>query len=314
MLKDISIVIPAYNEEENIKTLCHSLQNVINRMEESFEIIIIDDGSVDNTFEYLKQLNKEIKDLKVVRFRANFGQTAALSAGFDIAQGKVIITMDADLQNDPEDMPLLIEKMKEGYDVVSGWRKHRKDPLFFRKLPSWFANKLISFITGVRLHDYGCTLKSYNRDIIKDIELYGQMHRFIPALAKWVGATVTEVEVNHYPRKAGYSKYGLTRIWRVLLDLITVKFLLTYSTSPIQVFGTLGLGCGTAGFGWFIYLVYQRFVARVPLANRPAFLISIVLILVGMQFISMGLLGELLIRTYHESQNKPIYIVKELLN
>lgn len=308
---DLSIVIPVYNEEETIKLLCHQVKNVLDGLEEASEIIVVDDGSIDNTYNMLREIKEDIKELKIIRLRTNFGQTAALSAGFDNAQGNIIITLDADLQNDPNDIPRLLDKMKEGYDVVSGWRKDRKDPWFTRKLPSYIANKIISCITGVHLHDYGCTLKAYRKDIIKDIELYGQMHRFIPALAKWAGARIGEVVVTHHPRKFGRSKYGIGRAIRVVLDLITIKFLLSYSSSPIQIFGLFGLGSGVLGFLWTGYLVYQRLILEIPLGGRPALLLAIMLMFLGVQFISIGLLGELLIRTYHESQKKPIYAIRE---
>lgn len=311
---DLSIVIPVYNEENNVKLLCHQLKAVLDKLEESSEIIVIDDGSTDNTFQILKSLHDEINELKIIRFRTNFGQTAALSAGFDKAKGNIIITIDADLQNDPCDMPKLLEKMREGgYDVVSGWRRHRKDPFLRRKLPSYFANKFISWMTGVNLHDYGCTLKAYKKEIVREIDLYGQMHRFIPALAKWVGGKIGEVEVVHHKRKHGKSKYGISRTMRVILDLITVKFLLSYSSSPIQIFGLIGLLSGVIGFLWTGYLVVQRVFFYVPLGGRPAFLLAIMLMFIGVQFISIGLLGELLIRTYHESQRKPIYVMKEVV-
>lgn len=308
---DLSIVVPVYNEESTIKLLCHKVRDVLENIEESSEIIIVDDGSTDKTYSILKEIKDEIEELRIIRLRANFGQTAALSAGFDNAQGNIVITLDADLQNDPNDIPKLLEKMKEGYDVVSGWRKDRKDPWLTRKLPSFAANKLISYITGVRLHDYGCTLKAYRKEIIKDIELYGQMHRFIPALAKWVGGRIGEVAVTHYPRKFGKSKYGIGRTVRVVLDLITIKFLLSYSSSPIQIFGLIGLSSGVLGFLWTGYLVVQRLFFEIPLGGRPALLLAVMLMFLGVQFISMGLLGELLIRTYHESQKKPIYAIRE---
>jgi glycosyltransferase involved in cell wall biosynthesis len=310
---DLSIVIPAYNEEHTIKQLCHQIQNVLLELEESSEIIIVDDGSSDGTCSVLRKLKDEIKELKVVILRSNFGQTAALSAGFDNAHGNVIITMDADLQNDPNDIPKLIEKIHEGYDVVSGWRKNRRDNWITRKVPSFLANKLISFITGVRLHDYGCTIKAYRKEIVKDIELYGQMHRFIPALAKWVGGKITEIPVNHYPRKFGKSKYGIGRTIKVILDLITIKFLLSYATSPIQIFGFIGLFSGGIGFMWTSWLVFQRLFIGVPLGGRPALLFAVMLMFLGMQFVSLGLIAELLTRTYHESQKKAIYAVKEII-
>lgn len=308
---DLSIVIPVYNEEDTIKLLCHQVKNVLDGLEEASEIIVIDDGSTDNTYNILRGIKDDIKELRIIRLRSNFGQTAALSAGFDNAQGNIIITMDADLQNDPNDIPRLLDKIKEGYDVVSGWRKDRKDPWFTRKFPSYIANRIISRITGVHLHDYGCTLKAYRKDIIKDIELYGQMHRFIPALASWVGGRIGEVVVTHHPRKFGRSKYGIGRAIRVVLDLITIKFLLSYSSSPMQIFGLIGLGSGMLGFLWTGYLVYQRLILEIPLGGRPALLLAVMLMFLGVQFISIGLLGELLIRTYHESQKKPIYAIKE---
>lgn len=310
---NLSIVIPVYNEEQSIKLLCHQVKSVLDTLEESAEIIVVDDGSTDDTFNILKEIKEDIKEVRVIRLRTNFGQTAALSAGFNAAQGEIIITLDADLQNDPHDIPHLLDKMKEGYDVISGWRKNRKDPWLNRRFPSYVANRVISWFTGVRLHDYGCTLKAYRKEIIQDIELYGQMHRFIPALAKWVGGRIGEIEVTHHPRKYGKSKYGIGRTVRVLLDLITVKFLLSYSSSPIQIFGFIGLGSGLAGFVWTCYLVVQRLFFEIPLGGRPALLLAIMLMFLGVQFISMGLLGELLIRTYHESQKKPIYVIKETL-
>lgn len=310
---DLSIVIPAYNEEYTIKQLCHQIKNVLDGLEESSEVIIVDDGSTDGTSEVLKQVKSEMKELKVITLRSNFGQTAALSAGFDNAEGNIIITLDADMQNDPHDIPKLIEKMHEGYDVVSGWRKNRQDKWLSRKLPSFLANKLISYITGVSLHDYGCTLKAYKKEIIKDIELYGQMHRFIPALAKWVGGKITEIPVNHYPRKFGKSKYGIGRTIRVILDLITIKFLLSYATSPIQIFGFIGLVSGVLGFIWTSWLVFQRLFLDVPLGGRPALLFAVMLIFMGVQFVSLGLIAELLTRTYHESQKKKIYAIKDMI-
>ena len=310
---DLSVVVPVYNEEENVKNLCLSLKSVLDSLGKSFEIILIDDGSTDNTFSIMKELRKEIKELKIICLRTNFGQTAALSAGFKMSKGNVVLTMDADMQNDPKDIPLLLEKINDGYDVVSGWRKKRMDTWLTRRLPSAIANKLISLITGVSLHDYGCSLKAYRKEIIKEIELYGQMHRFIPALAKWVGGTICEIEVSHHPRKYGKSKYGLSRTFRVILDLITVKFLLSYSSSPIQIFGMMGLLSSIVGFIWTGILCVERLFFCVPLGNRPALFFSIMLIFLGVQFISMGLLGEMLIRTYHESQKKPIYVIKEVI-
>ncbi len=311
---DLSIVIPVMDEEENIESLLSQLEDELSRVGKSYEIIAIDDGSKDRTYEILKGLHQKARNLKVIRFPANFGQTAALAAGFDHAKGDIIITIDADLQNDPQDIPKLLEKLGEGYDVVSGWRKKRKDPLLTRRIPSIVANKVISFFTGVHLHDYGCTLKAYRREVVKNIDLYGQMHRFIPALAKWVGAKIAEVEVRHHPRKYGKSKYGMSRVVGVILDLITVRFLLSYSTRPIQIFGLLGFIAGLIGFVLAVYLSVLKVFFGVSLANRPLLLLAIFLIFIGIQFISMGLLGEMQARTYHESQNKPIYVIKETLD
>lgn len=311
---DISIVVPAYDEEENIEPLYQEIKEIMNKMSKTFEIIFIDDGSVDGTFEVLKDLYGKDKSVKIIRFRRNFGQTAAISAGFDHAQGNVIVTMDADLQNDPSDIPKLIKKMEEGYDIVSGWRASRKDPFFTRTIPSICANKLISIFSGVHLHDYGCTLKVYSKDVAKNVELYGEMHRFIPALASWMGVSVVELKVNHRARKHGRSKYGISRTLTVFLDLITVKFLLSFATKPIQIFGLLGLVCGIMGTIITLYLSAQRIFHQAALANRPLLLLGILLIVVGVQFISMGLLGELIVRTYHEAQDKPIYVVKEIID
>ena len=310
---DITVVVPVMNEEESLEELYRRLKGVLDKLGRSYEIIFIEDGSRDSSFEILKNLALEDGKVRVVRFRTNFGQTAALSAGFEHANGDIIVTTDADLQNDPEDIPKLLEKMEQGYDVVSGWRKRRRDKLLTRRIPSFFANKVISKITGVYLHDYGCTLKAYRREIVRNINLYGQMHRFIPALAKWVGASIGEVEVTHFPRKHGKSKYGLSRTIAVILDLITVRFLMSYSTKPIQIFGLLGVLSGGIGFVMGIVLILQRQLFGVGLANRPMLLLAVLLVFVGIQFISMGLLGEMQVRTYHESQNKPIYVVKEIV-
>lgn len=309
----ISVVIPVLNEEESIKELHSRLKESLSGLGKEYEIIFVDDGSTDSSFKILKGICSEDKNVRAIRFRRNFGQTAAFSAGFKHARGDVIITLDADLQNDPADIPLLLDKMEEGWDVVSGWRKDRKDKFLTRRLPSILANRLISRITGVRLHDYGCTMKAYRGEIAKNIQLYGQMHRFIPALARWVGAEVTEVVVSHHPRKHGKSKYGLLRTVNVILDLITVKFLMSYSTEPIQIFGLVGFGSGLAGLLMFLYAFYERQVHLVPMGTRPVFFLSVLLFIVGVQFVSMGLLGELQVRTYHESQNKPIYSVKEII-
>lgn len=310
---DISVIIPVFNEEKNVKPLYEQILDSMERMGVSFEIIFIDDGSIDNTFKILRDIHNKDKRLKVIRFRKNFGQTAAISAGFDYSKGNIIITLDGDLQNDPGDMPLLVEKLNEGYDIVSGWRYKRKDPFFRRRLPSMIANRLISFITNVKLHDYGCSLKAFKKDVIKNIRLYGEMHRFIPAVASWMGISVAEVKVNHRPREEGRSKYGLSRTIRVILDLITVKFLLSYSTRPIQIFGLIGIISSAIGGIILFYLSFIRIILQEPIGGRPLLLLGILLFFIGVQFISMGLLAEMQSRTYHETQDKPIYVVKEIL-
>lgn len=311
---DLSIVVPLYNEEENTELLYAQLKAALEEIGRDYEIIIVDDGSTDGSFDILKRLHEGDERLKVIRFRRNFGQTAAFAAGFDRSQGEVVITMDADLQNDPADIPLLMEKIEEGYDVVSGWRLQRKDPFLTRRLPSMMANWLISKVTGVHLHDYGCSLKAYRREVVKNVQLYGELHRFIPAIANWMGVSVAEVSVRHYPRRFGKSKYGLSRTARVLLDLLTVRFLLSYSTRPIQIFGGLGLISFVAGIGLGGYLSFVKFALGQDIGDRPLLLLAILLMVLGVQLISMGLLGELVVRTYYEAQNKPIYAVREFLD
>lgn len=310
----LSVIIPVFNEEENIESLCREIREALEGLGLEYEILAIDDGSIDDSFTILKRIHEEDRRVRVIRFRRNFGQTAAFAAGFDLAQGKTVITLDADLQNDPADMPRLLAKLEEGYDVVSGWRVERRDPFLTRRLPSMIANWLISEITGVRLHDYGCSLKAYRREVVKNVRLYGELHRFIPALASWMGVQVTEVPVNHRPRKFGQTKYGLSRTIRVLLDLLTVRFLLSYSTRPIQIFGLLGsLFFGVGGL-LLAYLGFVRLILQQPIADRPLVLFAILLTMVGVQLVTMGLLGELVVRTYHESQGKPIYAVREILD
>ena len=311
---DVSVVVPVYNEEECVDALCTQLHEALSKLGKSYEIILVDDGSRDGTWARLKEWTGKIPNLRVIRFRRNFGQTAAMSAGFHKSRGKIIITLDADLQNDPADIPKLLENMDDNVDVVSGWRKDRKDAFINRRLPSMIANGLISRITGVALHDYGCTLKAYRREVIEKVHLYGEMHRFIPALASWVGGDIKEVVVNHHARQFGKSKYGISRTFRVILDLITVKFLLRYSMGPMQIFGKIGgifaipaiLMLAVVGadriFGW----------ADPYLLKRPFWLLSpLMLLTFCFQFIGMGLLAEMQIRTYHESQDKPIYVIRE---
>lgn len=316
---EVSVVIPVYNEVENVEELHRRLTDELRALGRSYEVIFVDDGSTDGTFELLRKLAEGDPNLKVIRFRRNFGQTPALSAGFDHAKGEIVVTMDGDLQNDPADIKRLIEKLEEGYDVVAGWRADRKDNPLLRKLPSWLANRLIKRTTGIKLHDFGCTLRAYRREIVKDMKLYGEMHRFIPALAALVGARIAEIKVRHHPRLRGKSKYGLSRTIKVLLDLVTVNFLLRYGTRPIQIFGLIGLILGLAGFGICGYLSVGKLFFPDPykislLKHLPLLMLGVLLILLGAQFISMGLLGELIVRTYHESQNKPIYYIRETIN
>jgi len=310
---DVSIVIPLYNEVESLDMLYERVLPLLDDWDRSYELILVDDGSRDGTRDMLRDLHAKDNRIQVVLLRRNFGQTAAFTAGFDHAHGDVIVTMDGDLQNDPADIPMLLDKMEEGYDIVSGWRHDRQDKLVTRKLPSQAANKLISKMTGVELHDYGCSLKAYKRDVIEGINLYGEMHRFIPALASWMGVRVAEVPVNHSARQFGQSKYGLGRIVRVVLDLMTVKFLLDYATRPIQIFGLVGLGSLTVGTILGAYLTTIRLFFDQPIGDRPLVILAALLIMIGVQLIIMGLLGEIMVRTYHETQNKPIYAVRTVL-
>ncbi|MDH3688463.1 MAG: glycosyltransferase family 2 protein [Gammaproteobacteria bacterium] len=309
----LSIVLPVLNEETNLETLHEEISNVVSELACSYEVIFVDDGSTDNTFEKLKNIRERDDHVKIIQFRRNFGQTAAMAAGFDHARGEIIVTMDADRQNDPRDIPKLLDKINEGFDVVSGWRFHRKDGFFRRKLPSIIANKLISLTTDVSLHDYGCTLKAFKRNVVKNIELYGEMHRFIPAIASWMGVSIAEIRVNHRPRVSGTSKYGISRTMRVALDLITVKFLLSYSSRPLQFFGSFGLLATILGFALALYLAVQRLYFDVELADRPLLLLAVLLIFMGLQFITVGLLAELQTRTYHEAQNKRTYVVRQII-
>jgi glycosyltransferase involved in cell wall biosynthesis len=308
----VSVVIPVYNEAPNVAAMHRDVTGVLETLGRPWELVLADDGSRDGTAEMLDALAEKDPRIVVIHLRKNFGQTAALTAGFDNSTGDVVVTMDADLQNDPKDIPALLAKLDEGFDIVAGWRKHRKDPFISRKLPSKIANRLISWTTGVRLHDYGCTLKAFRREVIASTKLYGEMHRFIPAVASWMGVTVAEMAVNHRPRTAGKSKYGIDRTIRVVLDLITVKFLLSYSTRPIQIFGLVGFVSGAIGSGILLLLAVQRLFFAVPLANRPLLLLGILLCFIGVQFVTMGLLAELMTRIYHETLNKPIYVVKSV--
>jgi len=309
----ISVLIPVLNEEENVIPLYEKVVSVLKEMERDYEVIFIDDGSSDDTLNRLKPICRRDPGMKVISFSRNFGQTAALSAGIDFSKGKVIVPMDGDLQNDPEDIRCLLEKIEEGYDVVSGWRKERKDPFLTRRLPSIVANKIISLIGGVHLHDYGCTLKAYRRIILKNVKLYGEMHRFIPIYAKWIGARVSEVPVHHYPRRSGSSKYGIDRVFKVILDLMVVKFLLSYSQKPIYVFGGVGLLMILGALLSGGYALYLKLFEGVSFILTPLPLLCVLLLMLSFLSILMGFLAEILTRTYYESQKKPTYQIKEVL-
>ncbi len=310
---DLSLVVPIYNEEENIPLLYDEIKEVLDKTSFSYELICVDDGSSDRSVAVLEQLSEKDDRVVVIVLRRNFGQTAAMSAGFDHARGDIIITMDGDLQNDPHDIPAMVEKLNDGYDVVTGWRHDRKDPFLSRKLPSMLANKLISWITGVGLHDYGCTLKAFRHEVTDNIRLYGEMHRFIPAIASGMGISFTEVKVNHRARRFGTSKYGISRTIRVILDLLTVKFMLSYATRPLHVFGTVGVFSSFVGSVIIVVMVVQRQFFGIPMGDRPLLMLAVLMIFIGIQFVTSGLLAELIVRTYHESQHKPIYYVRRLI-
>ena len=311
---DISIVVPVYNEQDNVEALYTAIKTALLPLACLYEVIMVDDGSSDASYPVLSRLASDDACLKIIRLRRNFGQTAAMAAGFDASSGSIIIPMDGDLQNDPADIPRLVAKIHEGYDVVSGWRRDRKDTFITRKIPSLLANSLISRLTGVHLHDYGCTLKAYRREVLDGINLYGEMHRFVPALASQFGAKVTELPVNHFPRLRGVSKYGISRTLRVILDLLTVKFLMAYSTKPIQLFGKWGVYTMMAGFGAGAMTLYMKVFEHLSMNRNPLLILTAFLLFMGVQFIVLGLLGELNTRTYFESQGKPIYVVKDRIN
>jgi len=311
---DLSIVVPIYNEEDNIPVLHARISEALADTRLEYELILVDDGSSDNSYAGLKLVASRDPRVKVVKLRRNFGQTAAMAAGFDNATGRVVVPMDGDLQNDPLDIPLLLARIDEGYDVVSGWRKDRKDTFINRRLPSILANGFISRMTGVHLHDYGCTLKAYRREVLEDVNLYGEMHRFVPALAHQVGARVTEMPVRHHERLHGVSKYGISRTMKVILDLMTVKFLLSYSTKPIQLFGRWGIYTLLAGFLTGGVTLYMKFFEQMNMNRNPLLILTAFLLFMGVQFIVLGLLAELSARTYYEAQGKPIYNIKEKIN
>lgn len=311
---DVSIVVPCYNEQDNVAPLYEDLREVLERLEVSFEVVFVDDGSRDSTFAVLASLHRGDERVRVVRLRRNFGQTSALMAGFDYARGQIIIAMDGDRQYRPSDIPKLLAKVREGFDIASGWRANRRDALFTRRLPSRVANRLMALVSGVRLRDFGSTFKAYRRDIAKEIRLYGEMHRFVPALASAVGANIAEVPIEVLPRSAGKSKYGLGRTWRVLLDIISVKFLISYSKQPLRLFGLIGLLLGGIGVAIGLSLGILKLFFGEPLGmHQPLLLMAVALTLIGVQFVSLGLVAELVCRTYHESQGKPIYHVRETL-
>ena len=307
----ISIVVPIYNESENITLLINEIFDVMGKHKLDFELIIVNDGSVDNTINVLETISLE-KQLIVINLRKNYGQTAALAAGFDNSNGEIIVTLDGDLQNDPNDIPNLITKINEGYDLICGWRFERKDKLINRRIPSKIANRLIGKVTGIFLHDYGCSLKAFKREIIKDIKLYGELHRFLPVLANIEGAKIREIKVNHRKRKYGYSKYGIDRTFRVLMDLLTVWFMNKFLTRPMYVFGFIGIISIISSFIISSYLIVLKFLGE-NIGNRPLLMFALILGIAGVQLFSFGLLGELLMRTYHESQNRPIYRVRNII-
>lgn len=311
---DLSLVIPVFNEQESLKSLYGEITQALSD-DYDYEVIFIDDGSSDDSFSILSDIRENDSRVRVIKFRKNFGQTAAIAAGFEHACGKTIIPLDADGQNDPADIPMMLKKLQEGYDIVSGWRKNRKDNVVTRTLPSRTANWIIARITGVKLHDFGCTLKAYRWESIKEIRLYGEMHRFIPALASWGGENVVEIVVNHRPRTTGQTKYGLNRTFKVILDLITLKFLASFSTKPIYVFGGLGGLCGVGSVLSGVVLLYQKYIAAESLSmNRnPLLIVSTVLFMASIQFVLMGLLAEILVRIYHESQGRRIYTIEKIL-
>jgi glycosyltransferase involved in cell wall biosynthesis len=311
----ISLVVPVYNEEDNLPLLYQAICEALSTIDQSWELVFVDDGSRDKSLSVLKKLGEnDPEHVRVVVFRRNFGQTAAIAAGIDHSQGEIIVTLDADMQNDPADIPMLLEKLDEGYDVVSGWRKARKDTFVTRTLPSKIANGLISWVTGVHLHDYGCTLKAYRRDVLTGFRLYGEMHRFIPVYASSVGARILEVPVRHHERKFGQAKYGLERTFKVILDLFTVKFLLSYASKPIYLFGGAGIVLMAVSALILTYIVVRRIFLGISVLGSPFFQTSVMFFILGFQSILMGLIAELLVRTYHEAQHKPTYTVRSFIN
>ncbi len=310
----LSIILPVFNEKDNIELQYAIIISAVKPLKKSYEIIFIDDGSTDSSTELLKKIAVADKNVKLIIFRRNFGQTAAMSAGIDYSSGEIVIFMDSDLQNDPEDIVRLLDKIEEGYDVVSGWRKERKDKLFSRRIPSKIANKLISKVTGIQLHDLGCSLKAYRGEILRQVSLYGEMHRFIPVHASWIGASITEIPVKHHPRRYGVSKYGIKRTFKVMLDLITVKFMGSYSTKPIYIFGGTGLILLFLSCLSLAHVILAKFFTGRNMTGNPFLLVTVMFIILGILFIQIGIIAEILIRIYHESQNKAPYRIKEFIN
>jgi glycosyltransferase involved in cell wall biosynthesis len=311
----LSLIIPVYNEQESLPYLFDAIYKIMTSLDQSWEVILVDDGSQDDSLPVLKEYaEKDSLHVRVISFRRNFGQTAAIAAGLDYAQGEIIVLLDADMQNDPADIPMMLAKLDEGYDLVSGWRKSRKDNALTRNLPSVMANWLISRVTGVHLHDYGCTLKAYRRDVLEGFRLYGEMHRFIPVYANSVGAKITEMPVNHHPRKFGKAKYGLERTAKVILDLFTVKFLVSYASKPIYLFGGAGGFLMVVSTVIMFYLFVRRLFFLVAIGNSPLLQISAMFFILGFQSILLGLIAELLVRTYHESQRKTTYTIRSIIN
>ncbi len=308
----LSIVLPVFNEDGNLSLLYEEIRVVCTELGCTYEVIFIDDGSLDGSLDTLRTIQLKDSNVRVVQFRRNFGQTAALAAGFDIARGQVIATLDADCQNDPRDIPKMLEQLEDGYDLVCGWRYRRKDNFFSRTLPSKVANIFIGLLTDIKLHDYGCTLKVMRSDLAKSLKLYGEMHRLIPALSSSYGAKISEIKVNHRPRVSGMSKYGLTRTLRVILDVITVKFFLNFSSRPIQLFGSFGLLSTLCGVSILGIYGFKKIFLGISLTDRPILLLAALLIVTGLQFITFGLLAELQVRTYHESQDKPTYLIRKI--
>jgi len=314
-MPNLSLIIPVYNEEQNLPVLVEAIHKALDLLSYTWEVVLVDDGSEDDSLKVLTRLAEaDPQHLRVLSFRRNFGQTAAIAAGLDHAKGEIIVLLDADMQNDPADIPMLLAKLDEGYDLVSGWRKKRQDIYLTRTLPSNLANKLISRVTGVPLHDYGCTLKAYRREVLEGFRLYGEMHRFIPVFANSVGAKITEVQVNHQPRKYGKTKYGLERTVKVILDLFTVKFLVSYSSKPIYLFGGTGMALIFASAVMLLYLFVRRMIESISVLGSPLFQVAVMLLIMGFQSVLMGLIAELLVRTYYESQRKPTYRVRKTIN